>query len=97
MAYSNAGMVFSGRMARAPRCPCTRIFFVPETDIEALALNMTNVQHRKADRLFRHQSYYAKRACPRFVFTRCVYDSPLLGAAPGEEICGGAGFCGAWE
>src|SRR6266849_6156189 len=25
MAYSKAGMVFSGRMARAPRCPCTRI------------------------------------------------------------------------
>ena len=26
MAYSNAGNVFSGRIARAPRCPCTRIF-----------------------------------------------------------------------
>src|SRR5580700_6983531 len=26
IAYSNAGKVFSGRMARAPRCPCTRIF-----------------------------------------------------------------------
>src|ERR1051326_4305856 len=28
MAYSNAGMVFSGRIARAPRCPCTRIRWV---------------------------------------------------------------------
>src|SRR5262249_46077066 len=25
IAYSNAGIVFSGRMARAPRCPCTWI------------------------------------------------------------------------
>ena len=25
MAYANAGMVFSGRMARAPRWPCTRM------------------------------------------------------------------------
>src|SRR5689334_22558082 len=90
MAYSNAGIVFSGRIARAPRWPCTRIFAEEDMGISAASSsqkteNVRGIGLGLVPRLFRYGRRFRilLRDCIRTGFTgrfhqlgKTVWDGP---------------------